>query len=141
MILGCALVYPRPLSSAPPGTELFGLEGGFLDAAAPFVVVEDGPVPDFALDVEGVCGSDSGWDLPAVFEDCVGLPAPSMEIDGGAWGGAAFGVEGTVATERIESGVCSECWGWMWTDRRRVRKLRRQEEQIMLGDPVVETEN
>lgn len=80
MIFGWALVYPRPLSSAPPATELLGL-AGFLDATP---CVDDGPVPDFALDVEGVCGSDSGWDLPAVLEDCVGLLAPSMEIDDGA---------------------------------------------------------
>ena len=59
---GFAFVYPKPLSSLPPGTELRGLVGVFPS----FVLVDPGV---FAVEVEGVCGSDRGCDIPDVFED------------------------------------------------------------------------
>ncbi len=83
------MVYPRPRSSWPPATLLLGLAGG--------ATVLDGE-PVFALEVDGVCGSDRGWERPGVAEDLVGWgPAPSAAVtEAGACVGAAWGVAGTV---------------------------------------------
>ncbi len=83
-----AFVNPNPLNSVPPGTELLGLGGVVAAAELAFCL---------AVDVDGVCGSERGCEMPAVLEDCVGLAAPpSMAMDGGACVGAALGVAGTV---------------------------------------------
>jgi len=105
----------------PPARELRGLVGGFPS----FVLVG----PDvFALEVEGVCGSERGCEMPDAFEDCTRF-GWSIEIDAGAGTGPAFGVEGTVDAYRVFD---IKAWGLRLRARKRERTVRRQLEQIMV---------
>lgn len=88
---GCALVYPRPLSSAPPGTEDSNFRG--------LIVV------DLTCDVAR-CGVDRGWDDAGCEEDWVGFEVEDPVVLGGGVWGAAFGVAGTVDTDRSDARDC-----------------------------------
>ena len=56
--------------------------------------VEGGP-GFVAEEVDGVCGSERGWETPEVLDDCE-IFGWSIEIEGGAATGPALGVVGTV---------------------------------------------
>lgn len=91
LTFGLAFVYPSPRRSWPPGTELLTLiVAGFL--GSPLTAAPSG----FALEVDGVCGSERGCEIPWVREDCVGL-TPSIEMEAGA--GVGAGVGGTAAVD------------------------------------------
>lgn len=88
-----------------------------------------GPVV-FALEVDGVCGSERGCEVTEVFDDCTRF-GWSIEIDAGAGTGPAFGVEGTVdAYRRLVLDI--DAWGLRLRARKRERTVRRQLEQIMV---------
>lgn len=82
-----------------------------------------------AVVVEGKKGSEKGWTFPGLEEEVAGEGLVSVFVVG--WGGvdgAAFGVDGTVATVRvvvlIEGVVCRP--------ERRAISVRRQPVQIMI---------
>lgn len=94
---GCALVYPRPLSSAPPGTEDRSFRG--------LTVVGLTCAWEMICDVAR-CGVDRGWEDAGCEEDWVGFEVEDAVVLGGGVWGAAFGVAGTVDTERSNARDC-----------------------------------
>jgi hypothetical protein len=86
------------------------------------------PGGDFAVDVEGRRGVDSGCEIPGVEDESACGGAVGLVVEGGGGAGGAACVVGTVATEReSEDG-----------DGRRVkgrcnRRLRLQEVQSMVA--------
>lgn len=83
----------------------------------------------FALDVEGVCCSESGCEVPDVFDDWVGFAWPIDMVEVGT--GAGFGVEGTVDEYRMLL-LYIEALGVRLRVRNREMSVRRQPEQIMM---------
>ncbi|MBA7495350.1 hypothetical protein ES702_05932 [subsurface metagenome] len=81
----------------------------------------------FAVTVEGKNASEKGWVVPGVAEEVVGEGLVSVfVVDGGGVDGAAFGVEGTVATVRMDRWRVLEGW------ERRARSVLLQLVQIMV---------
>lgn len=74
VMTGCALVYPRPLSSAPPGTEDRSFRG--------LTVVGLTCAWDVICDVAR-CGVDRGWEDAGCEEDWVGFEVEDAVVLGG----------------------------------------------------------
>ena len=79
----------------------------------------------FAVEVDGRIGVENGCEIPGVDDEKVGRGAFGCIVSGGGCGDAAFGVDGTVATERevVDEGILRE---------KRKRRLRRHEVQSMV---------